>query len=118
MNTVAIVGGLAAIASMVSFAPQAWKIVRTRRTKDISTGTYSLTVIGFALWLSYGFLLHQWPLIVSNGICLALSAFILCMKLMPPLAKGAVAHALDPQAGDPQVGNPQGDPQAKTPGEG
>ena len=59
---------LAAITSTASFAPQAWKIIKTRETKDISTGMYSLTVAGFALWLAYGVMLGQWPLIATNGI--------------------------------------------------
>ena len=41
-----IIGALAAIASTGSFAPQAWKIIKTRETKDISTGMYGLTVAG------------------------------------------------------------------------
>jgi MtN3 and saliva related transmembrane protein len=91
-----IIGVLAAISSTGSFAPQAWKIIKTRETKDISTGMYSLTVAGFALWLAYGVMLGQWPLIATNGICLALAAFILVMKILPASGKHAVADTLDP----------------------
>ena len=76
MNLVSILGTAAAIASTVSFAPQALQIIRTRQTKDISLGMYTITVIGFALWCAYGVLLRQWPLIASNTICLALSGTI------------------------------------------
>ena len=71
-----IIGTLAAITSTASFAPQAWKIIKTRETKDISTGMYGLTVAGFALWLAYGMMLGQWPLIATNSICFVLAAFI------------------------------------------
>ena len=98
MELSTMVGGVAALASTISFVPQAWKVIKTRRTKDISTGAYALTVAAFALWLSYGFMLGQWPLIFSNSICLALSAFIFCMKLLPAQAKEAVADALDPES--------------------
>ena len=91
-----IIGVLAAITSTGSFAPQAWKIIKTRETKDISTGMYSLTVAGFALWLAYGVMLGQWPLIATNGICLVLAAFILVMKILPASGKRAVADTLDP----------------------
>ena len=93
-----VVGGLAAVASTSSFAPQAWKIIRTRETKDISAGTYSLTVFGFVLWFVYGILLGQWPLILTNGICLCFAVFILVMKLLPASGKHAVADVLDPSA--------------------
>jgi MtN3 and saliva related transmembrane protein len=93
-----VVGWLATVASTVSFLPQAWKIVRTRNTGDISTGMYLVTVIGFALWTTYGVLLGAWPLIVANGLCLLFSGFILMMKLLPRRDVDAVADVLDPDA--------------------
>ncbi len=88
MTPVVILGSLAAIASTVSFAPQAIKIIRTRQTKDISLDMYAITVTAFALWCAYGVMLGQWPLIASNSICLLLSGFILVMNLLPCRAKG------------------------------
>ena len=96
METATIVGSVAALASTVSFTPQAWKIIKSRSTHDISTGMYSLTVGGFMLWTIYGVLLGQWPLIVTNSICLLLAGFILMMKLLPRSKKEKVADALDP----------------------
>jgi MtN3 and saliva related transmembrane protein len=78
-----IVAAAAAIASTASFAPQALKIIRTRKTKDISLWMYVLTVSAFALWTAFGVLTSQWPLLASNVICLVLSGFILMMKLLP-----------------------------------
>jgi MtN3 and saliva related transmembrane protein len=94
MNLVTIIGTIAALCSTVSFAPQAWKIIRTRETKDISTGMYLFTVTGFAAWTTYGVLLMQWPLIAANGICFVLSGFILTMKLLPQAKKEAVADTV------------------------
>lgn len=109
MDTVSLVGGLATVASVTSFAPQAWKVIRTRDTKSISAAMYCLTVVGFSLWLTYGLLLGQWPLIVTNSVCLALSAFILMMKLLPARKKAAVAEALTPDelADPPGQGQPR-----------
>jgi MtN3 and saliva related transmembrane protein len=98
VDTATLVGSLATLASTTSFVPQAWKIIRTRDTRAISAGMYTVTVLGFALWLAYGLLLGAWPLIATNGICLALSAFILVMTLLPRRRREAVADALDPAA--------------------
>ncbi|HEY0106437.1 MAG TPA: SemiSWEET transporter [Rhizomicrobium sp.] len=95
MPIVMLIGAAAALCSTVSFAPQAWQIIRTRETKDISTGMYLFTVVGFAAWTAYGVLLRQWPLIASNSICLLLSAFILVMKLLPQRKKDAVADEIE-----------------------
>lgn len=98
MDLVTVIGSVAAIASTASFAPQAWKIIQSRNTRDISAGMYTLTVCGFALWTVYGSLLVQWPLIATNAICLALSGFILMMKLLPRRKREAVADTLSPPA--------------------
>ena len=94
MTVVTALGYLAALASMASFLPQAWKIMHSRQTKDISAGMYFLTVTAFALWLIYGILENQWPLVVSNGVCFALSAFILAMTLLPKSEKERVASTV------------------------
>ncbi len=103
MDAAPIVGGLATLASVTSFAPQAWKVIRTRDTASISTAMYAVTVVGFSLWLAYGLLLGQWPLIVTNGVCLGLSGFILVMKLLPRRKKEAVADALAAPVGAPHA---------------
>jgi len=94
-----IVGAAAAIASTTSFLPQAIKIIRSRDTSCISTGMYAVTVAGFVLWTTYGILLGAWPLIVSNGISLVLSAFILMMKLLPRAEKIKVSEMMEPVVG-------------------
>jgi MtN3 and saliva related transmembrane protein len=71
-----IIGALAAIISTGSFAPQAWKIIKTRERRAHPL-TCMATVTGFALWLAYGAMLGQWPLIATNSICFVLAAFIL-----------------------------------------
>ena len=96
MDVATLVGSAATLCSMTSFVPQAWRIVRTRDTAALSRRMYAVTVAGFTLWLAFGCMLGQWPLIVSNGVCLALSAFILAMILMPQHRKEAVAAALTP----------------------
>jgi MtN3 and saliva related transmembrane protein len=98
VETVTIIGVLAGIASTASFTPQAWKIVKSRRTQDISVGMYILTVSGFTLWTTYGILKGAWPIIVPNAICLAFATFILVMKLLPKREKEKVADMLDPEA--------------------
>ena len=87
-------GYFAAVLSTASFAPQAWKIIRSRRTRDISLGMYLLTVSAFATWLAFGILRSEWPLVLSNGICLCVSSFILAMKMLPPSGKRKVAKTL------------------------
>lgn len=93
-----VFGALASIASIVSFAPQAWKIVKTRDVAGLSPATYSVSVTAFVLWTIYGVLLGQWPIIATNAICFAVSAFILVMVVLPRRHRERVADAVDPRA--------------------
>lgn len=94
-QVIAIVGVLAAIASTVSFAPQAWRIIRTRDTEGLSAGMYMLTVAAFALWLTYGFLRGDWALVAPNALCLILSLFILVMIILPARSRAKVASVIE-----------------------
>lgn len=98
MSLITVIGSLAAIASMVSFVPQAWKVIKSRHTADLSKGMYAITVTGFALWTIYGVMLGEWPLIVTNSVCFLLAGFILIMKILPPRQKDKLADALDPDS--------------------
>jgi MtN3 and saliva related transmembrane protein len=95
MDIAAWVGGIAAAASVSSFAPQAWRIIKDRRTDGLSAAMYMLTCFGFALWTVFGVLKGEWAIIVPNSICLALAGFILLLILLPDRKTAAVAEALD-----------------------
>ena len=76
-----LIGYLAAFLTTCSFVPQAWHTFRTRDVSGISLGMYAVFVCGVALWLAYGVLLNEWPIVIANGITLSLAAWILGMKL-------------------------------------
>jgi MtN3 and saliva related transmembrane protein len=74
-------GFLAATLTTSSFVPQAWLTFRTRDVSGISLAMYGAFTVGIVAWLVYGLLLGAWPIIVANGITLALAAGILTMKI-------------------------------------
>lgn len=74
--------GLAAAAlTTTAFAPQAIKAWRTRSTGDVSLAMFLMLVSGISLWLIYGILIRDLPLILSNAVTLALAAAILAAKI-------------------------------------
>ncbi|HEV7384647.1 MAG TPA: PQ-loop domain-containing transporter, partial [Phenylobacterium sp.] len=60
-----VVGTVAALCSMTSFAPQIIKTWRDRDAAEISLTMYLVTVAGFCLWIGYGILIGSWPVTVS-----------------------------------------------------
>lgn len=79
-TVVVITGSAGAIFSMASFAPQLIKIWKERDASSVSMRMFVLTVVGFSLWAAYGFMLHAWPLLGSNLVCLLLCAAIVHAK--------------------------------------
>jgi MtN3 and saliva related transmembrane protein len=75
------VGTLAAICTTGAYFPQVVRVVRTRSTQDISLWMCLVLVTGVALWLAYGLMKGEMPIILANGITLASSGIILLYKL-------------------------------------
>lgn len=78
---VKILGFLAGFLTTVSFLPQVVKSLRTRHMGDFNLLFIVLMLLGLVLWTVYGFMLGQLPLIVANGVTIALNLVLLWLKL-------------------------------------
>ena len=92
------IGAIAGVCSMVSFAPQAWRIIKTKDTSALSGKTYAITVLGFTCWVIFGWLKGEWPIIAPNIVCLAFAVFIFSMIIMPRQRMEAVAEQINPES--------------------
>jgi MtN3 and saliva related transmembrane protein len=81
MSIEILVSAAAATLTTAAFVPQALHIIRHKETKAISLFMYVSFAVGVALWLSFGCLIGNWPIIVSNAITLGLALAIIAMKL-------------------------------------
>lgn len=81
MQTVDALGFMAAACTTAAFVPQVVRSWRTRDTRGISLGMYAVFTGGIALWLAYGLARGDWPIIVANGITLALCLAVVALKL-------------------------------------
>jgi MtN3 and saliva related transmembrane protein len=81
MNTVQILGLVAGSLTTAAFFPQVIKTWKTRSAKDLSLGMFSLFCLGVALWLIYGFMVQDIPVIAANMITLMLASTLLVFKL-------------------------------------
>lgn len=77
-----ILGMIAGTLTTISFIPQVVKIYKNKDAKDISTATFCIFSCGVTLWLVYGIVVNEWPIIIANGVTLALSCLIIVMKLI------------------------------------
>jgi MtN3 and saliva related transmembrane protein len=75
------VSAMAATLTTVAFVPQAIHIIRHKETRAISLQMYLVFATGVAFWLIFGFMLWNWPMILSNIVTLTLALTIISMKL-------------------------------------
>jgi len=74
---VSIIGGLAGILTTVAIIPQIIKALRTNQVDDISPVFLSILIIGLGLWVSYGLLIQDYPIIITNGVSFLLNGLML-----------------------------------------
>ena len=71
----------AAVLTTAAFAPQALKAWQSRSTKDVSLAMFTMMVTGNALWLAYGIMINDKPLMIANAVTLLLAGAILAAKI-------------------------------------
>jgi len=76
-----VIGLVAGLLTTVSLVPQVMKIWKTRSAKDVSRKMFIAFCTGVALWLVYGILQREIPIILWNAVTLMLGLAILAMKL-------------------------------------
>lgn len=78
---VTILGLVAGTLTTLSFLPQLLKAWKSRSTHDISIGMILLLAVGIMLWIFYGIVMADVPVIVANTVTLVFVSLILALKL-------------------------------------
>lgn len=81
MNAISILGLVAGSLTTIAFLPQVMKTWKTRSAKDLSLGMFSIFTLGVALWLAYGIMINDLPVILANVVTLVLASTLLFFKL-------------------------------------
>ena len=76
-----MLGYAAATLTTASFVPQAWRTFRTKDVSGISLKMYSLFTLGVAVWLAYGIVLGEVPMMIANASTLLLAIPVLVMRI-------------------------------------
>jgi MtN3 and saliva related transmembrane protein len=78
MDYTTIIGFTAAALTVIAFFPQLLKVWKTKSTKDISLGMFSIFCSGVFLWLIYGILIQDLPVTIAN-LLIFIQAFMILM---------------------------------------
>ena len=76
-----VIGVVAGTITSIAAIPQVIKTFKTRHARDISIWQPLLLSIGVALWMIYGILIHDLPLIIANITPLLCNLLLAGMKI-------------------------------------
>lgn len=75
------IGLVAGFLTSIAVIPQVVRTWRTKHARDISIWQPLILIIGMLLWLIYGLLLHDLPLIAANSFSISCYLVLLGMKI-------------------------------------
>jgi MtN3 and saliva related transmembrane protein len=80
MEIASYVGYAAGALTVVSYFPQAMRAWKTRKVDDLSWGMVGMLVVAGGLWIVYGVMSKQMPVILTNSGTVLLTTAILIAK--------------------------------------
>ena len=81
MEYVILLGLAAGTLTAISFLPQVIRTWKLKEAKDLSLMTYIILTLGVTLWLIYGIIKSDIPIIAANTVTIVLASTILFFKL-------------------------------------
>jgi MtN3 and saliva related transmembrane protein len=67
----------AGICTALSLLPQLLKMIRHKKATDIALPMLLILLVGLVLWIWYGILKKDWPIILTNSVSLAINVLII-----------------------------------------
>jgi MtN3 and saliva related transmembrane protein len=92
-----ILGYVAGTLTTVSLLPQVWRTFRTKDVSGISLRMYFIFTVGIAIWLTYGIVLGEVPMMVANSASLFLACLVLAMKVRYGRKQKATGRSRKPE---------------------
>ncbi|MGB0662949.1 MAG: SemiSWEET family sugar transporter [Pontibacterium sp.] len=77
MENTTLIGLFAAVLTTSAFVPQVLQILRTGNVDGISLQMYSIFTVGVALWLTYGIIVKDVPMLLANLVTFILASIVL-----------------------------------------
>lgn len=75
-------GLIAGAVTSIAVVPQLVKAYRSKHVRDISIWQPVILVVGMLLWLAYGFMINDVPLIAANFFSIICNGALIVMKFV------------------------------------
>lgn len=80
MNTT-VIGIAASIFTATSLVPQLIKLMKSKKSEDVSLWMLAILFTGLALWVYYGVLKEDWIIVISNAFSLLVNMAIMVLSI-------------------------------------
>lgn len=72
-----VIGTIAGILTSVSMIPQLIKVLKEKDVENLSWGMIAVLLTGVSLWVIYGIMKNELPIILSNGFSILVNTILL-----------------------------------------
>lgn len=80
MNWTQVIGMIAGILTASSLLPQLIKTLKEKKAEDVSIGMLVVLFLGVGLWIVYGVMRDDLPIIITNSFSLLLNATMIGLR--------------------------------------
>jgi MtN3 and saliva related transmembrane protein len=77
MDKTQVIGIVAGVFTATSMLPQLIKVIKEKKAGDISLLMLVVLLTGISLWIVYGVLKKDWPIIGTNAFSLLINIFMI-----------------------------------------
>jgi MtN3 and saliva related transmembrane protein len=81
MQIITLIGLAAGTLTSLSMLPQLIKIIREKKAKEISLFAFIILVSGITLWIVYGYIKEDMPILVTNALALVINVCMIVLSL-------------------------------------
>lgn len=79
------IGIVAGVLTSISMLPQLIKVLKEKDVDTLSPHMIAILLTGVSLWVVYGVMLNEWPIILSNAFSVLVNATLfICYFLFRP----------------------------------
>jgi MtN3 and saliva related transmembrane protein len=75
------IGAIAGICTATSLLPQLFKLIKEKKSEDISLSMLFTLLGGLALWITYGALKKDWPILLTNSFSVIVNSIIIALSI-------------------------------------
>ncbi|ERJ59312.1 SemiSWEET transporter [Sphingobacterium paucimobilis] len=72
-----VIGTIAGALTSISMLPQLIKVIKEKEVQPLSPTMIIVLMAGVALWVVYGIMKSEWPIIISNSFSFLVNGLLL-----------------------------------------